>query len=490
MDETIPAPMREFRGVWIATVDNIDWPSKKGLSTDVQRKELLSIIKRADADNLNAIVFQIRPACDALYPSSLEPWSEYLTGTMGKAPEPLWDPLEFAVDECHKRGIELHAWFNPYRAHHPSGKSPISADHISKTKPGLVRTYGKHLWLDPGEQGVQDHSAAVVMDVVKRYDIDGVHIDDYFYPYKERDDNKRIIGFPDEVSYQRYSAGGGTMSRDDWRRENVNVFIERIYREIKGAKPWVKFGISPFGIWRPGYPSMVKGFDAYTELYADARKWINNGWCDYLTPQLYWRIAQPAQPYRELLKWWVGENKLNRHIWPGNYTSNVTAKDKGWSAEELVKQVIATRAQSGATGNIHFSAIAFMKNREGVEERLRKTVYASKALVPASVWLDSEAPKAPIAEAQQGTSIISWRPVGTERAFNWVLYTRTNGVWSYKIVPGATLTASIPDDVSESAVSAVDRNGNESARTSVELKTRVTFGAVDQADSGINASAN
>src|SRR5205807_10205694 len=231
-----PKPLREFRGAWVASVANIDWPSRKDLSTAEQKTELLAILDRAQRLKLNTIILQVRPACDALYSSQIEPWSEYLTGTMGKPPEPFYDPLAFAIEEAHKRGLELHAWFNPYRARLLAAKSPVSATHISKTHPQLVRHYGKLLWLDPGEKDVQDYSLNVVMDVVNRYDIDGVHFDDYFYPYKEADASGNDLDFPDDASWQRFGAGG-KLSRDDWRRENVNTFIQRVYRSIKTAKP-------------------------------------------------------------------------------------------------------------------------------------------------------------------------------------------------------------------------------------------------------------
>ncbi len=219
-----PKPMREFRGVWVATVNNIDWPSKRGLSTAEQKAELLAILDRAAQLKLNAIIFQVRPACDAMYASKIEPWSEYLTGTMGKAPEPFYDPLEFAIEEAHKRGLELHAWFNPFRALHPSAKSPIATNHVSKTKSDLVRRYGKHLWLDPGERDVQDYTLSVVLDVMKRYDVDGIHFDDYFYPYKEKNGGGAEMDFPDDASWKKYGARSG-LSRDDWRRRKR----ERIY---------------------------------------------------------------------------------------------------------------------------------------------------------------------------------------------------------------------------------------------------------------------
>src|SRR5436190_6178160 len=240
---TPPKPMREFRAAWIATVGNIAWPSRRDSSTAEQKAELLALFDRAVQLRLNAIIFQVRPACDALYASTIEPWSEYLTGTMGKAPKPFYDPLAFAVEEAHKRGLELHAWFNPYRARNSLAGS-IAPNHVSKTHPQLVRHYGALLWLDPGEKEVQDYSLAVIMDVVRRYDIDGVHFDDYFYPYPEKDRAGNYLELPDYVSWKRYGVGGG-LSRDDWRRENINSFIRMVYEFIKAAKPWVKFGISP-----------------------------------------------------------------------------------------------------------------------------------------------------------------------------------------------------------------------------------------------------
>ena len=280
-------PPREFRGVWIATVGNIDWPSKPGLPVEQQKAEMLAMLNRAAQLNLNAVVLQVRPASDAIYESRIEPWSGYITGTMGKAPAPFYDPLEFAVREAHKRGLELHAWFNPYRAGVLGAKWSFSANHVSRTHPKMVHKYGKYLWLDPGDKEAQNYSLKVVMDVVDRYDIDGVHFDDYFYPYKEEDAQGREMDFPDDATWQKYQASGGTMSRGDWRRDNINTFVHRLYNSIKAAKPWVKFGVAPFGIWQPGQPPQIKGFDAYNVLYCDSRKWLMDGWVDYCSPQLY-----------------------------------------------------------------------------------------------------------------------------------------------------------------------------------------------------------
>ena len=377
-----PPPLaREFRGVWVATVGNIDWPSKPGLPADAQKTELIAILDKCVELKLNAVVFQVRPAADALYESKLEPWSEYLTGQQGKSPG--YDPLTFAVAEAHARGLELHAWFNPYRAKSPTAKGPLADTHVSKTRPELVKTYGKNHWLNPTHPAVQDHSLAVVLDVVRRYDIDGIHIDDYFYPYPEGG-----AAFPDDDTWAAYQAGGGTLARDDWRRDAVNAFVRRMYAETKAAKPWVKVGISPFGIWRPGHPEGVVGFDQYAGLYADAKLWLNEGWVDYFTPQLYWPIASPGQSFPKLLAWWAGENPKGRHLWPGLYTGRAGRKAKGWPATEIADQIGLIRKQ-GAGGAVHFSMKALMRNSGGVADELRK-VYAEPALVPASGWLPAD----------------------------------------------------------------------------------------------------
>jgi uncharacterized lipoprotein YddW (UPF0748 family) len=337
----------EFRGVWVATVSNIDWPSKMGLSTEQQQAELRAIFAKAAELKLNTVIFQVRTMADALYASNKEPWSEYLTGEMGKPPSPLYDPLEMAVKEAHARGLELHAWFNPFRARHSSATSAISEDHLIKRRPDLAKRYGTHYWLNPTHQDVQDHSIAVILDVVGRYDIDGVHIDDYFYPYKEKGADGKIIPFPDDDTWELYQKGGGALDRDDWRRDAVNRFVERLYREVKKAKPKVKVGISPFGIWRPDNPPGITGLDAYAELYADSRLWLKEGWCDYFAPQLYWPIKQTKQSFPRLLQWWTVQNVKGRLLCPGLYTSRVTGTDKGWPADEIIEQIKLTRHQAG-----------------------------------------------------------------------------------------------------------------------------------------------
>ncbi|MCS6864453.1 MAG: family 10 glycosylhydrolase [Gemmataceae bacterium] len=407
-----PPPLsREFRGVWVASVANIDWPSKPGLTADEQKKELLAILDRCVELRLNAVVFQIRPMADALYESKLEPWSEYLTGTMGKSPG--YDPLAFAVEEAHRRGLELHAWFNPYRARHPSAKSPPSPNHITQSRPDIAKPYGTHFWMNPTHPDVQAHSLAVIRDVVSRYDIDGIHIDDYFYPYKEKDTTGQIIPFPDEDTWNAYQKAGGKLTRDDWRRDAVNTFVKQMYTQTKKLKPWVKVGISPFGIWRPGHPEGIVGFDQFAELYADAKLWLNEGWCDYYTPQLYWPIAQEKQSFPKLLAWWQGQNSHQRHLWPGLYTSRVTGAEKGWKATEIRDQITLTRKKVEPPGVIHFSMKALLRNSGGIADELKKT-YAEPALVPETAWLaDGKPPPAAPTVHRDGTTMQVKAAAGT-----------------------------------------------------------------------------
>ena len=473
-DIDLPVVDREFRGVWVATVGNMDWPSSRNLSVAEQQTELLQLLDRAQRLNLNAVIFQVRPAGDALYESKLEPWSHFLTGRQGRAPVPFWDPLAFAITEAHRRGLELHAWFNPFRAGFANATSPLAATHLARRHPELLRRYGSYLWFDPGEARTQDWALQVVLDVVRRYDVDGVHIDDYFYPYRENDRRGRTLPFPDDDSYARYRRTGGRLGRDDWRRQNVDRFVERLYGAVKQEKPHVLVGVSPFGIWRPGYPEQIRGLDAYQEIFADARKWVHNGWMDYVTPQLYWTMAQHAQSYPVLLRWWVDQNREGRHVWPGNYTSRVTeGRMRAWTPEEVAAQVRATRAQSGATGNVHFSMNAFSDARSPLFTTLSQQVYDAPALVPASPWLGrSAAPlKARVtvnpARAGDGQLSLTLGADDLDRVNRWVVRARCGEQWTVRLVPGvqrsyvvgcADGTGRIPSLVT---LSAVDRVGVE-----------------------------
>lgn len=464
---TPPPVAQEFRAAWIATVGNSVWPSKPGLSTADQKAELLAIVDRAAQLNLNALIFQVRPSCDALYDSKLEPWSEYLTGTMGQAPSPLYDPLAFIIAEAHKRGIELHAWFNPYRAHHFNAKSPIAANHVSKTRPQLVRRYGRYLWLDPGEREVQEYSLAVVMDVLKRYDVDGIHFDDYFYPYPEKGARGEDLEFPDSASWQKFGVSS-KLSRDDWRRENVNTFIERTYRSIKATKPWVKFGISPFGIWRPGQPAQIRGFDAYAQLYADARKWLLNGWADYFAPQLYWGIEQREQSFPVLLNWWDAQNPKGRHIWPGIDTTKLLANRRpdgstsaNWPPMEIEAQIRLAARQPVSAGHIHWNFRALSRSAD-LMLMLQRGRYAEPALVPASPWLSTNTLAKPthlISDLKTGGVRLVCTAAPGPPPKLWALQARLGGNWHTEIIPGEKLAFSFKGTPEVIAVTPIDRAG-------------------------------
>jgi uncharacterized lipoprotein YddW (UPF0748 family) len=462
-----PRVMREMRAAWVASVGNIDWPSTNGLTTAQQKAEMSALLDRAVELKLNTIVFQVRPACDALYISALEPWSEYLTGTMGRPPEPFYDPLTFAIDEAHKRGLELHAWFNPYRARHLLAKSPLAPNHISRTHPEWVRHYGRMLWLDPGEKGVQEYSLKVVMDVVNRYDIDGVHFDDYFYPYAEPDGSGRDLEFPDESSWRRLAAGG-KINKDDWRRENVNAFIQRAYASIKAAKPWVKFGISPFGIWRPGNPPQIKGLDAFAKLYADSRKWLVSGWVDYLAPQLYWAIDVPETSFPVLLKWWAQQNVQGRLLCPGLKSYNVS---HSWKPEEIVNQIRLTRWQPGTSGHMHWDMRTLMRNG-ALDAALEREVYNEPALVPSTPWLGHMLLDRPALTLGTGGGSLSanWAVANSQQVRLWVLQTRKGTKWSTRLLPCSQKSTALPRPPPDAiAVTAIDRCGNATAPAVMQL---------------------
>lgn len=466
----IPETPREFRGVWIATVDNIDWPSEPGLPVQQQKEELRVMMDRAVFLNMNAIILQVRPAADAFYHSPFEPWSVYLTGKQGKAPEPFYDPLKFAVKEAHQRGLELHAWFNPFRAYHPSAKGELAPDHIKNLHPEMVVEYGNYYWLDPGQERVQQHSINIIADVVRRYDIDGVHLDDYFYPYPQRKTNGEFLSFPDVQSYGQQAQRKRIQSREEWRRQNVNSFIERLNSEIKLIDPKIRFGISPFGIWRPGHPEQIKGLDAFNRIYADARKWLQEGWVDYLAPQLYWPIDQESQSFPVLLEWWHQQNLKQRHLWPGIYTSQLRSRTNSWPEREIEEQIRITQNHQGTTGSIHFSMKSLMQSSDSV--RVLAELYPEKALVPATPWLSDTLPPTPSVDVQErGDRYLIKPKVNSEseymRPWLWVVKQRYGDHWETNIHPGWKKNIMLPQANGHGAfngavISLVDDLGNES----------------------------
>lgn len=453
---------REFRAVWIATVDNIDFPTKKTLSIEEQKAELIGGLDLARRLRLNAVIFQVRPMCDAIYRSDIEPWSEFLTGEMGKSQA--FDPLEFVVAEAHKRGILVHAWFNPYRAYHPAAKT-ISPNHISKRRPDLVRSFGKYMWLDPTDDEVKSYSLNVVSDVVRRYDIDGVQFDDYFYPYPEMDTAGNRIEFPDDKNWEAYKAGGGTLNRGDWRRWHVDRFVESVGREIKRVKPRVVFGISPFGIWKPDPAKGITGFNQFAELYADARKWFRDGTVDYLSPQLYWETARKGQSFPVLLDWWNGENVMGRHLWPGlaSYRIGSTAT---FTASEVAEQIGDIRRLKSSAGAIHFSFKSLRNDLGGIQEVLRDSVYIRDAVIPAFPWISSAAPPKPrIRISRIGKYVrVRWTAPGTPKAFWFVVFVKDKDGWSYSVLPASESSATFTADrhIEKIVIKGVDRLGNES----------------------------
>lgn len=467
-----PVDISEFRAAWIATVANINWPSKAGLSTEAQKAEALKMLNFLEDQNFNAVILQVRPQADALYNSEIEPWSYFLTGKSGKAPEPYYDPLEFWITEAHNRGMELHVWLNPYRAHHTTGKE-IGEKSIVKTNPELVRELKNGMWwMDPGSLKVQDHAAEVVKDIVKRYDIDAVHFDDYFYPYASYNGKK---DFPDDESWQKYITTGGDLSRSDWRRKNVNDFIERIADDIKAEKPFVKFGISPFGIWRPGYPKGITGMDQYEELYADAKLWLNKGWIDYFTPQLYWPTKKVGQSFPVLLGWWESENVVGRHVWPG---INIGLEDEAENKGEIVSQILISRGiLQDNPGVVHWNIGSLLKNKELTEE-VRKGPYNRNALVPPSPWLDDEAPLPPgvtVHNKDENLSIV-WEHSQESDIFRWVVYYRyQDSGWDYKVLNSETRNTSLKImnsngmPIEKIGMTAVDRTGNQSSFKFLDL---------------------
>jgi len=367
----------------------------------------------------------------------------------------------------------LHAWLNPYRAHHIAG-GPVSDVSLVKTKPELVVPLKQgYWWFDPSLKETQDHGVNVVMDIVKRYDVDGIHFDDYFYPYASYNNNE---DFPDSASWKKYQDGGGLLSRGDWRRESVNTFIHRLYDAIKKEKKHVRFGLSPFGIWRPGYPSSIEGFDQYEELYADARLWLNKGWVDYFSPQLYWPVSRIAQSFPVLLGWWSGENTMGRHLWPGMSVGRDTSAR---NTTEIINQIMISRGITPqSSGTVHWSISSLTRN-PALSDALLEGPYKKQALVPPSTWLDDQPPAAPrvsISGGQEDTVTISWSHPNAADVFQWVVYYQYGKSWRYRIVSGNQRSLSLEkaesgNRLNNIAVSAIDRSGNESKKSERAIAT-------------------
>lgn len=465
---TVPAIAREFRGLWIATVANIDWPTSTTLSASQQQAELLTIFNLARTTGLNAVVLQVRASGDALFASSLEPWSKSLTGTQGGNPG--WDPLAFAVREAHARGLELHAWFNPFRAGNLSDSLTRSPLHFARQRPDLTRPYCGSLWFDPGEDAVHNQTIAVIKDVALRYDVDAIHLDDFFYPYP--DTKCPNLDFPDSVTFARYQTGGGQLGRADWRRANINRFVERLYTEAHALRPSIRVGISPFGIWRPGNPAGITGLDAYSSIYADSRLWLQQGWVDYLAPQLYWSIASTGQSFPALLDWWGQQNTKGRHLWPGLAAYRVAdGTSSAFAASEITTQIERSRQRSGSLGTILYNTTSVRLDKGGLATALAATTNATPAITPATPWLDNVAPAAPTITAGASTTSGQLTVRVTNNAAEvlswWLVRWRTGSSWSQRLVPWTESTIDIPaasgsTNTDAVVVTAIDRAGNAS----------------------------
>ncbi|MGO4820559.1 MULTISPECIES: glycoside hydrolase family 10 protein [unclassified Flavobacterium] len=376
--EKVVAPKNEFRAVWIATVVNIDWPKAGADPVENQKADFIEILDTYKKLNYNAVIVQIRSVGDAFYPSKLAPWSKYLTGKEGKAPSPYFDPLEWMINETHKRGFEFHAWLNPYRATMDLNTAVLSPNHDFYKHPEWMIKYGGKYYYDPALPEVQTHLIAVVDEVVKNYDIDAIHFDDYFYPYKIKGEE-----FNDSASFKKYGNG---MTIEDWRRLNVNNFVKYVSFAIKNEKPWVQFGISPFGVWRnksvdPKGSDTQSGQTNYDDLFADPMAWMEYSWVDYILPQLYWSMDHRTASYTKLLKWWA-ENSKNTAVYIGNGSYKInTDSDRRWfNPTEIPNQIDVTRSYKNIGGNAFFSAKSFVRNNKAVTQLLMDNQYKYPAL--------------------------------------------------------------------------------------------------------------
>ena len=378
-------PKREFRAAWIQSVNG----QFRGMPTEKLKQNLIGQLNSLQKAGINAIIFQVRPEADALYASRLEPWSRFLTGVQGKAPEPYWDPMQFMIDECHKRGMEFHAWINPYRTK-TTLKSELAPNHVYNIHPEWFVTYGDQLYFDPALPESRRHICMVVSDIVSRYDVDAIHMDDYFYPYPIKGKD-----FPDDASFARF--GGGFSNKGDWRRSNVNVLIKKLHETIREIKPWVKFGVSPFGIYRnessDPLGSKTIGLHNYDDLYADVLLWAREGWIDYNIPQIYWHIGHPVADYETLVKWWA-RNTENRPLFIGQSVMNTVqnADPKNPSINQLPRKMALQRAYQTIGGSCQWPASAVVENAGKYRDALIAEYHKYPALPPVFDFMDNEAP--------------------------------------------------------------------------------------------------
>jgi uncharacterized lipoprotein YddW (UPF0748 family) len=487
------SPKRELRAAWIATVVNIDWPSRKGLSAHQQQTEYVTLLDLLKSVGMNSVIVQVRPAADAFYPSSYEPWSEYLSGVQGKSPEPYYNPLAFMIQEAKKRNLEFHAWFNPYRVSMKDTFNFAEGHPIHK-HPEWFLKYGGKWYYDPGHPQAQEFVLQSIMETVKHYDLDAVHFDDYFYPYRIATEI-----FPDSSSYTHY--GKQLFSNvDAWRRNNVDYFVNELAARIKREKPHVKFGISPFGVWRnidkdPEGSATQAGQTNYDDLYADVLKWLKEGWIDYVTPQLYWHIGFKVADYSVLLDWW-SKHSYGKHVYIGQGIYRVGGK--GWeNPDEILNQVNLNRNYTEVKGSMYFNSKTFLDNKLGVNEKMIR-LYQRPALIPSMSWIDAIPPVVPVPQTVEGTQgqgvVVSWSDSTDTDAAYYVVYrfekgnlvSTDNPANIVAIVPRAphkvqswTDKETYKRTTYSYGISAVDRGHNESGLSAeISIKTRGRRGAI------------
>ncbi|MEV0650781.1 family 10 glycosylhydrolase [Phytomonospora sp. NPDC050363] len=417
-------PKRQLRAMWISSVANIDWPSEQGLTVAEQQAEYRARLDQAVSRRLNAVVVQIRPTADALWPSPHEPWSQWLTGTQGKNPG--YDPLAFLVAEAHARDLEFHAWFNPYRVAMHDDPSKLVAAHPARQHPDWTFAYGGKLYYNPGIPEVRAFVQTAMMDAVTRYDIDGVHWDDYFYPYPVSG-----VQIPDQQTFQRYGAGFGNIQ--DWRRNNVNLLVQEMRQKVQAVKPHVKFGVSPFGIWRnqstDALGSKTTGLQSYDAIYADSRRWVKQNWIDYITPQIYWHIGYSAADYGVLVAWWssvVQGTQVQLFVGQGVYKLGASGQPAEWQdPNELSDHLRLNRTHPQVLGDIHFSAKDLKADRLGGVGVMAAEHYSRPAIVPVAAHLGGAAPPTPsLTSAVRGTSgvTLSWRAASGASPTSYAVY--------------------------------------------------------------------
>lgn len=422
---------RELRGAWVATVANIDWPKNKNASSGEQIKELIDIFDKLKDAGMNAIFFQIRTECDALYNSPYEPWSHWLTGAQGTEPKPFYDPLEFAIAEAHKRGMELHAWFNPYRAEKKTGDYPLSPHHVTLRKPEWILNFPDYKMLDPGNPQVREYVREIVADVVTRYDVDGIHFDDYFYPYGPKVSNE------DSLSFALYH--NNITNIDDWRRYNINSLMAELNEIIKAVKPRVKFGISPFGIVRNEFAG-TSGFNSYDILYCDPLNWIENKSVDYVLPQLYWEVGHEKADYAKLLPWWASVTK-DVHLYIGEYSGRFTSPNSKGKPSELGDHLRMTREYNTIHGSVYFSSSSITRNSAGLADSMKMDWFADPAFPPLMAWKDAVPPNAPhgvTAEKTERGIAVTWKqplPASDgDLPYGYIIYKKDAGTGKFNLL--------------------------------------------------------